>query len=278
MLEREMEDLIWEYPERLLNEALAPFRRQHRTAVGRSDLVFKDKGGRFLIVEIKRGGLERGAMFQVDDYFGALKVEFGEISVRKMVVANSIAPERQKACEQYQIECREVSENALRHIANEVGYVFLSERRGSAPACPDPIPAGRTIVSRSRKAAPSVRRSTAPDVLSLEDVAKLGFGASVEVVRGCMRIVNEINPTLECQATKSKDRQPRYFATLVRHGRALYSAVQGDEQPIRWELRRGGDLKTSIRLRDDKERNSWDKKLDSVRLMPRPLPQRPSNV
>ncbi len=43
MTEREMEDLLWEYPEKLLNEPLTRFRRLQRSGVGRCDLIFEDR-------------------------------------------------------------------------------------------------------------------------------------------------------------------------------------------------------------------------------------------
>jgi hypothetical protein len=39
--EREMEDLLWQYPERFLNEPLNQFRRQPCAPVGRADLIFR---------------------------------------------------------------------------------------------------------------------------------------------------------------------------------------------------------------------------------------------
>ncbi len=62
MTERDMEELLWRFPEKFLNEPLEPFRRQPSSQVGRADLVFKDRLGRFLVVEIKKGMLPRGAV------------------------------------------------------------------------------------------------------------------------------------------------------------------------------------------------------------------------
>lgn len=129
MTEKEMEDLLWDYPEKFLNEPLTQFQRQAQTRVGRADLIFNDRLGRFLVVEIKRGTLERGAIQQLIDYFGMLKSKFPEKPVELMVVANSIPQERRLACEQYHIECREISEKRFRNVADEVGYTFQSERR-----------------------------------------------------------------------------------------------------------------------------------------------------
>jgi hypothetical protein len=131
MLESEMEDLLWKYPDKFL-EPLKQFRRQPRSAVGRADLVFEDRLGRLLVVEIKRGQLKRGAIDQVHDYFGMIKIEFPHKPVEMMVIAQSIPPERKVALELYNIEYREISDKRFRDVAMEMGYSFESERGSTA--------------------------------------------------------------------------------------------------------------------------------------------------
>jgi RecB family endonuclease NucS len=67
MTEREMEDLVWEHPEKFLNEPLKQFQRQPASGVGRADLLFLDRLGRILVIELKRSTLERGAVPQIVD-------------------------------------------------------------------------------------------------------------------------------------------------------------------------------------------------------------------
>jgi hypothetical protein len=127
MIEREMQELLWRYPERFLNEPLQQFAWEVSSAVGRADLVFEDRHGRLLIIEVERGKLPRGAIDQLLDYFGMMKLKFPEKPVEMMVVANVIPPERQLTCESREIECRSISEKVFREIAAEVGYTFSSE-------------------------------------------------------------------------------------------------------------------------------------------------------
>jgi hypothetical protein len=54
MTEREMEDLLWTFPDKFLNEPLTQFRRQPVSQVGRADLVFKDRLGRLLVLSHDR--------------------------------------------------------------------------------------------------------------------------------------------------------------------------------------------------------------------------------
>ena len=128
MTEREMEDLLWNHPDKLLNERFTQFKRQPSSHVGRADLIFKDRLDRLVVVEIKRGKLGRGAIEQLHDYFGMVKKEFPDEPVELMVVANSIPEERRLACEKLDIEWREISDKKFRDVAEEVGYEFESEK------------------------------------------------------------------------------------------------------------------------------------------------------
>ena len=135
MIEREMEDLLWEHPEKLLNEPLERSQRQPTSGVGRADLVFRDRSGGLLVVEVKHGTLPRGAIEQVNDYFGMVKLQSPDQPVEKMVVANRIPPERKLACENHDITAVEIPERKFRKVAEEVGYNFKSEAaRTSEPS------------------------------------------------------------------------------------------------------------------------------------------------
>jgi hypothetical protein len=127
MTEREMEDLLWTYPQKFVNESLTQFERQPSSEVGRADLVFIDRIGRLLVVELKRGTLERGAILQLVDYFGMMKSRLPNKCVELMVVANRIPVERRLACEQYDVTAMEIPQKKFRDVAEEVGYTFTSE-------------------------------------------------------------------------------------------------------------------------------------------------------
>src|ERR1700733_3576634 len=126
MTEHEMEDLLWEAPERFLGEALRPFRRQDTYDVGRSDLIFEDKRGTLLIVEIKKD-VERAAVGQLCDYFGALKHQFPLRPIELILVANEILDQRRMALERQGVECWQIPQTRFRAVARDVGYVIESE-------------------------------------------------------------------------------------------------------------------------------------------------------
>ena len=129
MIEREMEDLLWEHPEKFLNEPLEQFERQASSSIGRSDLIFLDRIGRLMIIEIKHGTLTRNAIPQLIDYYGMLKSRYPEKSIELVVIANYIPKERRIACEQKDIDTLEIHEKKFRDVAAEVGYVFQSESK-----------------------------------------------------------------------------------------------------------------------------------------------------
>jgi hypothetical protein len=140
MVEREMQELLWHHPERLLTEPLKAFAWETSSSVGRADLVFEDRLGRLLIIEVKYGKLGRGAIDQLLDYFGMMKDRFPNRPVELMVVAHSIPPERRLTCESRDIECREISEKRFREVAAEVGYTFRSEVNSHLEAAPTNTP------------------------------------------------------------------------------------------------------------------------------------------
>src|SRR6266567_3238407 len=127
MTEREMEDLLWEYPELLLNEPLVRHQRQAASPVSRADLVFTDQIGRLLVIEVKKGVLPRNAIPQVMDHFGSLKTKHPDRSIEMMVVANQIPSERKATLDSYHIEWREIPDFRFRTLAEQKGYVFASE-------------------------------------------------------------------------------------------------------------------------------------------------------
>ncbi len=145
MVEREMQELLWRYPDRLLNEPLNQIAWEESSSVGRADLVFEDRHKRLLIVEVKRGKLPRGAIDQLLDYFGMIKQRFADRSVEMMVVANAIPSERRIACENRDIECREISEKKFREVAAEMGYVFRSDESPSPDSARNVISAETTF-------------------------------------------------------------------------------------------------------------------------------------
>jgi hypothetical protein len=100
MTEREFEELLFLYPELLLEEGLKAVDRQRTYAVGRSDLIF----------------------------------EHPNTPIELMVVANEIPRERKLHLANWNIESREISEKKLRDVARDQGYIFKSEQARVIPS------------------------------------------------------------------------------------------------------------------------------------------------
>jgi hypothetical protein len=190
MTERDMEELLWKFPDKLLNEPLAQFRRQPSSQVGRADLIFKDQLGRFLVVEIKKGVLPRGAVNQLVDYYGMLKREFQNESVELMAVANSIPEDRAIACLKYDIEPREISEKRFRDTAREMGYELESEREAEdSPVSAASAPRVGLALSKLRPNPLGVNRTEKAWYFSPNGLEKPAFLAFVNAKGNCsMRV------------------------------------------------------------------------------------------
>lgn len=87
MTEREMQELLWNHSEQFFDEPLKQFAWETSSNVGRADLVFEDRHGRLLIIEVKLGKLPRGAIDQLLDCFGMMKQRHPDKPVELMVVA-----------------------------------------------------------------------------------------------------------------------------------------------------------------------------------------------
>jgi hypothetical protein len=163
MVEREMQELLWRYPERFLNEPLKQFAWETSSDVGRADLVFEDRHARLPVIEVKHGKLPRGAVDQLLDYFGMMKQRFPDKAVELTVVANAIPSERRLTCESRDIECREISERRFRDVAVQVSYKFASEANQPQHAPVIPLSRQDTRIQQVRKDASSWSFSQAPD-------------------------------------------------------------------------------------------------------------------
>lgn len=271
MTEQEMENLLWNYPERFLNEPLTQFTRQESSAVGRADLIFEDSLGRLLVIEIKKGKLGRDAAPQLRDYFGMMKRRHPERRVELMVVANSIPEERRLSCEDLNIECREISEKRLRDVAAETKYVFRSEivpMQGAAPEVSQP---------EAEKTAQSMP-STIPSQQKWDEWQN---PVAVSILGECTLLLGETDPTVEFVPlpTGGGSGGGRLYAVIGSHGRPLNPIPEGSAQPqpVRLEAgprlrqRAGGSrsrnppyLKISVLARGHKD--GWAKELQQAQI------------
>lgn len=151
MLEREFEDILAVYPE-LIEEGLSLKGRQVNIDRKFIDLLFKDKIGQDLIVELKIGVAKREHVAQLLDYAG-YKIAEGKSPVRIMLVANRIPENFKHSFDYFGFEYKEISidklhdflrskndQNLLKIFAveNEKSSVALSSTQDVPIAVPRP--------------------------------------------------------------------------------------------------------------------------------------------
>lgn len=107
MKERDLEDIIERYPE-LIEDGLTLEGRQ--MAIGRRhmDLVFRDKFGQRLIIELKKGTILREHIGQLFEYEGDLLTP-DDPNVRVMLVGNRVPPNMRRSLEHHGFEWRELT-------------------------------------------------------------------------------------------------------------------------------------------------------------------------
>jgi hypothetical protein len=109
--EKDMEDAISVDPEKYLGEkGLKLIARQYSIGNYRFDLLFEDRHGAKLIVEIQKGTLDREHHHKIQDYYEEYKVKYPDEFVDLMVIANRIPYERRRKLSYLGVEHKEIPE------------------------------------------------------------------------------------------------------------------------------------------------------------------------
>ena len=129
MLEKDIENLIVTYPDEFFpDEGFKLIGQQHVIENKRVDILFEDKHGRQIIVEIKRGILTREASGQIIEYYGLLKTANPNNHYELVLCANKIPAERKSFLELTGIDCKELGYAKVTEIAKKYDYTFLDEK------------------------------------------------------------------------------------------------------------------------------------------------------
>jgi hypothetical protein len=112
MSEKSMEDSIIHNPEKYLGEqGLKLVARQYRIGDYIFDLMFEDRHGAKLIVELQKGTLDRTHTYKILDYYHAFKEKNPNEYIELMVIANTIPRERRKRLSDLGITFKEIPES-----------------------------------------------------------------------------------------------------------------------------------------------------------------------
>jgi len=115
-----MEDSICQNPEKYLGEqGLKLVARQYPIGDYRFDLLFEDRHGAKLIVEVQKGKLDRSHTYKVLDYYHEYKERNPNEYIELMVIANTIPRERRKRLSDLGITFKEIPESEFIELAQK---------------------------------------------------------------------------------------------------------------------------------------------------------------
>jgi hypothetical protein len=122
MSEKDMEDQIAEHPEKFIGEkGLFLVARQFHLGSYIFDLMFEDRHGAKLIVEIQKGTLDRNHTYKILDYYDEYRESHPHEFIEIMVIANQISAERKKRLHALGVEFLELPEQRFESgISSEI--------------------------------------------------------------------------------------------------------------------------------------------------------------
>ena len=111
MLEKDFEDVLSTYPE-LIEGGLEYLGRQVSIGGKHADLLFEDRFGQKLVVELKKGVIKREHIAQLMDYEGYF-LSPDDPNVRVMLIGNRVPPNLRKSLDHHGFEWKEILESTL---------------------------------------------------------------------------------------------------------------------------------------------------------------------
>jgi Endonuclease NucS len=129
--EKEIEDILVLHPE-LIENGLTLLGRQEQLEKRRTDLTFRDKMGRLLLIELKKDIVLEEHVEQIEDYIHKLRKSYdGEL--RGILIGQVVPPSVQLLCNQKNIEWKEIVVNKIySYLQSEnidlLDQMFFSEK------------------------------------------------------------------------------------------------------------------------------------------------------
>jgi hypothetical protein len=111
LTEKMMEEAIIDNPENYIEGGLTLLSRQFRIGSYIFDLLFEDRRGAKLIVELQKGTLDRNHTYKIMDYYDEYKSRNPDQFVELMIIANKIPRERRDRLSSYGIAFKEIPES-----------------------------------------------------------------------------------------------------------------------------------------------------------------------
>jgi 5-methylcytosine-specific restriction protein A len=166
MNESQFEDILSKYPE-LIEDGLVFKGRQVNIKGKRVDLLYEDRHGQTLIVELKRGPIKRKHIVQLMDYEGHF-LSPDDPNVRVMLIGNRVPPNLRQSLDHHGFEWREIPESMIKTFIIDKGdkklVTYFEEEVGN-----------KTPQSRSRSDMPTATDFRCMIEQKFEDATKKGL-------------------------------------------------------------------------------------------------------
>lgn len=121
--EREIEDILVLHPE-ILEDGLTLLDRQTQLENRRTDLLFVDKEGSILLIELKKGAIDPTHLEQIEDYISRMKKTYKK-PFRAMLVGQQVSQNISEICLQKGIEWKEITvEYLFDYLKVRDSYLF----------------------------------------------------------------------------------------------------------------------------------------------------------
>jgi hypothetical protein len=214
--EKEMEDAIISDPRKYIDEkGLNLVARQYHVGKYIFDLLFEDRHGGKLLVELQDGTLDRNHTYKILDYYHEYKHAHPDEFIDLMVIANIIPPERKKRLADLGIAFREIPRSEF----------IIEGKNGRSIKIEDSIPSQKRDLSISNWVkVPGVRATLRdqPDSV-LEKLESEGHVKDMELLREIVtRVcqlgpckVGDVNPTRALAINAIDPKTPQFFAILT---------------------------------------------------------------
>tara|TARA_Y100000310_G_scaffold275692_1_gene292361 strand:+ start:264 stop:1160 length:897 start_codon:yes stop_codon:yes gene_type:complete len=129
MLEKDIENLIAQHPDEVFpKQDFELIAQQYSIEGKRIDILFRDRLNRKVIIEVKRGILNREASGQIGEYYGLLKSKNQTEFYEMILCANVIPKERRLFLESIGIECKELRISFILELAEKYNYTFIDDQ------------------------------------------------------------------------------------------------------------------------------------------------------
>lgn len=256
--EKDMEDQIAAAPAKFIQERdLTLFARQFRIGSYIFDLVFRDRHGGKLIVEIQKGTLDRAHTYKILDYYFEYQDRYPHEFVDLMVIANQIPLERKKRLQSWGIEYREIPPAEFLPLTDQETHLATASRDHVSPLQQIPAKAPGAGTSICDAAVPTHYFTTlgrSAFVRAARDELTRILPPEIWRIGGKDSLTARLLPaTMSIETVRGKGLAVQLWMERPKQGRgvcklevASKTAVQTDEESVRFRTQIAAALRSRL--------------------------------